>query len=109
MKKLLVLSFLLLALAGRAQAQGVPPTLVVVRIIEYGKEATVIITRGEHQSEVSKFEASSYKAADQELNENFYRVLHQLYAEGYALQSVTRLGPSTSYNQQELIFTKNSR
>ncbi len=110
MKKLLLLCACLLALAATPmRAQTTPADLVVVRIYEFGKKATTIITRGEQRSEVSEFEGTSYKNASKELNENFYRLLAGMYKEGYVVRSVTRIYASGGSSERELILTKNNQ
>ncbi|OGX83492.1 hypothetical protein [Hymenobacter coccineus] len=88
MKKLLLLSACLLALAARpAAAQTPSPEIVVVRIYEFPTKVHLVITRGEGKSEVMEFDSG---ASDKRLTasgEGYYKFINKLYQEGYALQS----------------------
>lgn len=89
MKKLLLLSACLLALAARpAAAQAQTPDLVVVRVKELGKALRFVITRGAGRSEDVEFPKSG--SADQRMtnvSEAYHKVFSKLYQEGYSLQS----------------------
>ncbi|MGI4875678.1 MAG: hypothetical protein ACRYFX_31360 [Janthinobacterium lividum] len=89
MKKLLLLCACLwaLALPFRAVAAG-PPDIVVVRISDgIGGTITAIITRGEGKSERVTFDSSRGDKGLIAASEGYYKLVHQLYQEGYTLQS----------------------
>ncbi len=95
MKKLLLLCACLLALAAPLRAAVVPPTdIVVVRIYDSGASINAVITRGEGRSEKVAFESG---ASDKRLTDSglgYYKLISNLYQEGYKLQSTISDGRS---------------
>jgi len=83
MKKLFfVLGFVLVVGSGSALAQAAPD-IVIVRLYDSGE---LLITRGEGKSEVVPAASGIGKKYAIGSSEAYYRVVKQLYAEGYVLQ-----------------------
>jgi hypothetical protein len=109
MKKVLVLSACLWALAGPAQAQAGPPDIVVVRVRDYRTSAAIFTTRGEGKTEKQEFkgEGLSFDKGMIAVNEGYYKVLTQLYQEGYVLQNSSGASGESGGGVITYLFVKN--
>jgi opacity protein-like surface antigen len=90
MKKLILLSACLLALAARpaaAQAQAPNPDVVVVQLYDSGASVQLVVTRGEGQSEKIEFQSGGTDKRLTAASQGYHKLLSGLYREGYALQS----------------------
>ncbi|MFD1469622.1 hypothetical protein ACFQ48_15450 [Hymenobacter caeli] len=93
MKKLILLSVCLLALATRpAAAQTTTPDIVVVRIAGDGNSTQLVVTRGEGKSEKIEFPSGRTDKQLMAASEGYYKVLSALYREGYVLKSTFTTG-----------------
>lgn len=105
MKKLFLLCACLLALVTQPCAAAVPPEIVVVRIYE-GIHTVIIITRGEGKSEKIEVENGTTDKRLIQANEGYYKVLEQLYQEGYTVQSTFSTLYNTNVGFTTLLFAK---
>jgi len=105
MKKLFLLCACLLALAAPLRAVAAPPDIVVVRIYE-GAHTTIIITRGEGKSEKVEIENGISDKKLIQANEGYYKVLEQLYREGYTVQSTFATVYDSNRGFTTLLFAK---
>lgn len=104
MKNLLLSCVLLLAvLLPMNSLAAAPPSIVVVRIAEYGRQSVVIITRGQGKSEKMEFHQSAT-----EFNEGYYKIFAKLYQEGYKVQSTFGTPMGTEGGNTTLLFVKAS-
>lgn len=105
MKKLVLLCACLLALAAPLRAAVAPPEIVVVRIYE-GSHTVIIITRGEGKSEKVEIANGITDKKLIQASEGYYKVLEQLYQEGYAVQSTFSTLYDTNRGCTTLLFAK---
>jgi hypothetical protein len=104
MKKLLLLGGGLLALSGHPmRAYASDPDIVVVRVWDNPGYVRVVITRGEGKSEVMEFENGFSAKNMTSSGAGYFKVYHQLYQEGYVLQST--VSGSGGYSST-LLFVK---
>lgn len=89
MKKIILLCACLWALASAAQAPAGPPDIVVVRVRDNRTQASIFITRGEGKTEKQEFKGTglSFDKGMTAVSEGYYKVMAQLYQEGYVLQN----------------------
>ena len=84
-------------------AQTAGPDIVVVRVWDNSAYVRFVITRGEGKSEVLEFE-NGYSAKNLTASGvGYFKVYHQLYQEGYVLQSTVSSGGGFS---STLLFVK---
>ncbi len=106
MKNLFLLCACLLALAAPLRAAVAPPAdIVVVRILE-GRSITAIITRGDGKSEKIEFDRGASDKNLTQSSEGYYKLFHQLYQEGYSLQSTFSTSLSNGTGFITLLFVK---
>jgi hypothetical protein len=97
MKKLLVvLGFVLFVGGGSAWAQAASADIVVVRTVEVPGNHSMVVTRGEDKSEFIAFTGGVSEKNTVAASEAYYRIVKQLYQEGYLLQGVLKAGDAVS-------------
>jgi hypothetical protein len=88
MKKNFLLFACLLALrANPVKAAAGDPEIVVIRIHEFITSVDMSIIRGPGKTEYLEFKSGSSNKRLEESGQGYYKVLFQLYQEGYVLQS----------------------
>ncbi|QKG57294.1 hypothetical protein GKZ68_12090 [Hymenobacter sp. BRD128] len=110
MKKLLLLCACLLALASPLRAQTAPPAdIVVVRIQDYRTSAVLFITRGEGKTERVAIDSKGL-SLDKNMtavSEGYFKVIENLYREGYALQNSSSISFQGDGGVTTYLFIKN--
>ncbi|AMR28939.1 hypothetical protein A0257_18755 [Hymenobacter psoromatis] len=106
MKNILLLCACLWALATPLRVVAGPPAdIVVVRIVE-GRSVTAIITRGDGKSEKVEFDRGASDENLTQSSEGYYKLFHQLYQEGYSLQSTFSTSNNLGSGFITLLFVK---
>lgn len=107
MKKLFLLGICLWVLAAPLRAVAGPPAIIVVRIHDYGRTATAVITRGEGKSEVIEIKPKgNFETQLTQSSEAYYVLFQRLYQEGYVLQSTVSTPEDRGGAYSTLLFTK---
>ena len=107
MKKLLLSGVLVLAHLLPLGAVAGPPSIIVVRIYDYGLSTKAIITRGEGQSEVVEVDTKgNFTKQLTQSSEGYYKLFQRFYQDGYALQSTISTSASNGAGYITLLFTK---
>ena len=107
MKKLFFLGACLVALASSpAMAQTGGADIVVVRITEYSSTVYVSVTKEEGRSEQWKFESGSTGKRLDDSGQGYYKLLADLYRQGYRLQSTVSANVSSDISRTTMVLVK---
>jgi len=107
MKKLLFLGTCLVALASSPiRAQTGVSQIAVLRITEYPGTVYVSLTQAEGKSEQWKFDNGSTGKRLDDSGQGYYKLLANLYNQGYHLQSTFSSAIGTDLNRTTLILVK---
>jgi hypothetical protein len=107
MKKLFFLIMCLVALASspvRAQVAGAQ--VAIVRITEYPGTVYVSMTKAEGKSEQWKFDSGSTGKRLDDSGLGYYKLLADLYQQGYRLQSTFSSGVAVDVGRTTLVLVK---
>ena len=107
MKRLFFLGACLVALASSpvlAQTNG--PQVAVVRITEYPGTVYISLTKEEGRSEQWKFESGSTGKRLDDSGQGYYKLLADLYRQGYRLQSTVSANVSPDVSRTTMVLVK---